>query len=392
MKSSTAAIAGALSSLLAVGSAAPAARAAEDSSLIVDTAPQYLRPYVLPKFAGQAVAVGQQIYRFSVTGNSSAGAFTLMQTNAPDSTSLGVLPHIHKAHYENFYCTKGRVQLWAKTNATGENARILTPGDYGAVPHNTIHTFQITDPDTQLTGVIQPGGFEQLFIAIGDGAYNSSTGSAFVPAAASNTSSSSGAGSSASMISALESFDVFAQLDFSPRYDFVNGSASSSASSASKWHDGANTLAKDAHTPNFVAKGYGPKYLNVDDGVYRVVQPLVTGTQSADNFTMGTITMSPLLANQTAAGTAQQNLTQPLAFQMEEGQLVVAIDGYDSVNLIQGDVVFIPAGTPFTYHASVPFTKFLYVSGGGDGLDYQLMQKSVSWDYTTYPTYAGYTI
>ncbi|OJD35825.1 quercetin-dioxygenase [Diplodia corticola] len=379
---STAAIVGALASLLAAGCSA----AEESASLIVDTAPQYLRPYVLPKHSGQAVAVGQQIYRFSVTGNSSAGAFTLMQTNAPASSSLGVLPHTHKAHYENFYCTKGRVQLWTKTNTTGENARILTAGDYGAVPHDTIHTFQITDPDTQLTGVIQPGGFEQLFIAIGDGPYNSSTGAAFVPAAV--NSSASGAGSSASMISALESFDVFAQLDYSPRYDFVNGSAGTSA--GARWHDGANALAKDAHTPNFIAKGYGPKYLNVDDGVYRVVQPLVTDTQSAGNFTMGTITMSPLLANQT--DTTQQNLTQPLAFQVEEGLLVVAVDGYDAVNLIQGDVVFIPAGTAFTYHAAVPFTKFLYVSGGGDGLDYQLLQKSVAWNYATYPTYAGYTI
>ncbi|EKG13902.1 Cupin RmlC-type [Macrophomina phaseolina MS6] len=380
----SAAFAGALSSLIAVGSAAPAARAAAaSSSLVVDEAPQSLRPYVLPKFAGQAVAVGQQIYRFSVTGNSSDGAFTLMQTNAPDSTELGVLPHIHKAHYENFYCTKGRIQLWAKTNATGEQARILTQGDYGAVPHNTIHSFQITDPDTQLTGVIQPGGFEELFIAIGDGSYNSSTGSAYVPAA--SNSSASGAGSSSSLISALESFDVYAQLDFSPRQDFVNGSAGGNGA----WHNGANALAKDAHTPNFVAKGYGPKYLNADDGVYRVVQPLVTGAQSAGNFTMGTVTMSPLLANQTAS---QQNLTQHLAFQLEEGELVVALDGYDEISLIQGDVVFIPAGTPFTYHASRPFTKFLYVSAGSDGFDYQLLQKSVSWDYITYPTYAGYAI
>ncbi|KAK7728486.1 hypothetical protein SLS57_002374 [Botryosphaeria dothidea] len=377
----SAAFAGALSTLIAVGSAAPAARAAS-SSLIVDEAPQSLRPYVLPKFAGQAVAVGQQIYRFSVTGNSSDGAFTLMQTNTPDSTELGVLPHIHKKHYENFYCTKGRVQLWAKTNATGEAARVLSQGDYGAVPHNTVHTFQITDPDTQLTGVIQPGGFEELFIAIGDSSYNSSTGSAFVPAA---SNSSSGAGASAGLVSALESFDVYAQLDFNPRRDFVNGSAGGS----SNWHNGANTLAKDAYTPNFVAKGYGPKYLNVDDGIYRIIQPLVTGTQSANNFTMGTITMSPLLSNQTAS---TQNLTQHLAFQLEEGELVVALDGYDTVSLIQGDVVFIPAGTAFTYHASRPFTKFLYVSAGGDGLDYQLIQKSVSWNYVTYPIYAGYTI
>ncbi|KAL0569360.1 hypothetical protein V5O48_012611 [Marasmius crinis-equi] len=367
----SAAFAAVLTSLIANGAAV-----STNSSLYVDEAPQFLRPYVLPKLSGQSVAVGAQIYRFSVTGNSSNGAFTLMQTNAPDSTELGVLPHIHKTHYENFYCTKGRVQLWAKTNATGEEARILSQGDYGAVPHNTIHTFQITDPDTQLTGVIQPGGFEELFIAIGDNSFQTSTGSPFVPATANSS-----AGSSPEVITALESFDVFAQLDFSPRRDLVDGIAGTG-----NWHDGANTLAEDAYTPNFIAKGYGPKFLNTDDGVYKVVQPLATGQQSANNFTMGTITMSPLLANQSVS---TQNLTQHAAFQLEEGELVVTIEG-ETAGLIQGDVVFIPAGTPFTYYASRPFTKFLYVSAGGDGLDYQLIQKSVFWNYTTYPTYAGY--
>ncbi|GMF65649.1 unnamed protein product [Phytophthora lilii] len=130
------------------------------ASLVVDTAPDELRAYVLPKNHGEAVKIGDQVYRFSVTGPSSGGAFSLLQTNAPESTSLGVLPHIHKTHYENFYCTRGRFQLWAESyNSTSEQqTRVLTQGDYGAVPHSTYHTFQVLDPDTQMTGVIQPGG------------------------------------------------------------------------------------------------------------------------------------------------------------------------------------------------------------------------------------------
>lgn len=69
------------------------------------------------------------------------------------------LPHIHQAHYENFFCMKGRFQLWTEKDGDQE-ARLLTPGDYGAVPHNTTHTFQLLDPFTELVGVIQPGGFE----------------------------------------------------------------------------------------------------------------------------------------------------------------------------------------------------------------------------------------
>ncbi|OHE90606.1 hypothetical protein CORC01_14090 [Colletotrichum orchidophilum] len=350
-------------------------------SLVLDQAPETLQPYVLRKGSGRAVSVGAQVYRFSVTGNSSAGAFTVMQTNAPDSSDLGVLPHIHKVHYENFYCTKGQLQLWAKTNSSGEQARLLTPGDYGAVPHNTIHTFQITDPDTQLTGVIQPGGFEELFVAIANSDFVSPMGSEFVPTASSGSSS----GSDPAQISALEAFDVYAHLDFNPRYDLVNGSAGG----PDTWHTAPNTLAPDTVTPNFIAKNRGPKYLNTDGGVYHLIAPLATANQTANNFTMGTVTLSPLLSNQTAI---KINPNQPLAFQLEEGALEVTVEGYDVVTLIQGDLVFIPAGTAFTYAASATFTKFLYISGGGDGFDYQLLQRAVPWEFATYPVNAGFTV
>lgn len=348
-------------------------------SLVVEEAPQELRPYVLPKNYGHAVAVGQQIYRFSVTGNSSGGAFTLMQTNAPDSTSLGVLPHIHKAHYENFYCTRGRFQLWAQPYdyEAEQQTRVLTQGDYGAVPHDTYHTYQILDPDTQMTGVIQPGGFEKLFIDIADSVYNSSTLASFVPAA-SNTSA--GAGSSASTISALQAYDVYAQLDWTTRTDTVNGTAGSG-----NWHNGTNDLATDAYTPYFVAKNYAQKYLNYENG-YKLIAPLQTGAQSNGNFTLGTITLSAMLPNETVNNIIP---SQPLAFQLEEGQLVVEIEN-ETAALIQGDVVFVPAGTNFTYYATVPETKFYYVSAGADGFDFDLLQNSTEWDFATYPSYAGY--
>lgn len=349
-----------------------------NGSIVVDEAPQYARPYVLRKGTGQAVQVGSQVYRFAVTGNSSAGAFTLMNTNAPTGSGLGVLPHTHQAHYENFYCTKGRVQVWAETDETGEAARVLTQGDYGAVPQNTTHTFQITDPDTQLTGVIQPGGFEALFIALASDDFVSDVGSQFVPSAISDN-----AGSDASLISALEAFDVYAQLTFDPRRDIVNGSAGGAAN----WHNGTNELAADEVTPNFIAKNWGPKYLNTDDGVYRLLSPLATGDTTASNFAMGNLVISRLLSNQTATTVSY---TQPLAFQLEEGQLVVEVDGYDSISLIQGDVIFVPAETSFSYYATAMYTKLLYVSGGGDGFDYQLMSRAESWDYATYPTNSGY--
>ncbi|RLN91837.1 hypothetical protein BBJ28_00010813 [Nothophytophthora sp. Chile5] len=348
------------------------------ASLVVDTAPDELRAYVLPKNMGEAVKIGDQIYRFSVTGPSSGGAFTLLQTSAPESTSLGVLPHIHKTHYENFYCTRGRFQLWAESyNGTSEQqTRVLTQGDYGAVPHNTYHTFQVLDPDTQMTGVIQPGGFEELFVTLRDSFYNSSTLASFVP---SHTATS--AGTNADTISALEAYDVYAQLTWETRSDTQNGTAGSG-----NWHNGSNELATDGHTPYFVAKNYAQKYLNYENG-YKVLAPVQKGPQSGGNFTMGTITMSAKTSNETENVVTAN---QALAFQVEEGQLSVEV-GAEWASLIQGDVLFVPANTTFSYFATVPVTKFLYVSAGDDGFDSDLLQNSVEWDYAVYPTYEGYT-
>jgi quercetin dioxygenase-like cupin family protein len=373
-------LAGLASSLAGITSAAPHVhtRATNSTGLYVTEAPQYLRPYVLPKNMGQTARVGNQIYRFSVTGNSSDGAFLLMQTNAPNSNSLGVLPHIHESHYENFYCTKGRFQLWAQTNGSTEavqQTRVLAQGDYGSVPHGTTHTFQVLDPDTQMTGVIQPGGFEQLFIDIADGTYPSDIGSPFIPANLSIAAASSDA-----FISALTAYDVYAELTFAERADAVDGFAGTG-----NWRNGSNELGADSTTPNFIAKNYGPKYLNSEGGVYKIIAPLAQETQSAGNFSMGTISMSPLLSNMTAETVSFDVHT---AFQMEEGQLVVEIGG-ETASLIQGDVVFVPAGTEFTYYAAVSFTKFLYVTSGSTGIDTQLLQNSVEWEYASYPEYVA---
>lgn len=135
--------------------------------LYLENAPSSPRPYIIPHYANShAVTIGSQLYRFTVTGPSSGNAFTLMSTNAPSSPSLGVLPHIHQKHYENFFSFKGRFQLWAQKDQRGQReqreqqARLLTQGDYGSVSRNTTHTFQILDPDTEMVGVVVPGGFE----------------------------------------------------------------------------------------------------------------------------------------------------------------------------------------------------------------------------------------
>lgn len=122
--------------------------AVSTSSLWVSEVPSSPQPYAVRHYGIPGTSVYGQVYRFPVTGPSSDYAFTLISTASPGSGSLGVLPHIHQLHYENFFCLSGRLQLWTADADTyaNEEARLLTHGDFGAVPHNTTHTFQVLDP------------------------------------------------------------------------------------------------------------------------------------------------------------------------------------------------------------------------------------------------------
>lgn len=304
------------------------ASARDTSSLTVYDTPQFLRPYVLPK--GYGLSQPGNIY--PVTGNSSGGAFCLLVTNgagtngAGVNASTGLFPHVHGKTHEMFYASKGRVQLWSQpyneylssgNSSAGQRSRILTQGDIGSVAPNTIHTFRLADPDTSLTGALVPGGFEELFFAL-----------ASDPTLVTNP-------------EALAQYDVYPQLDFQPLSDLVNGAE---PTEGAQWHNTQDTL-PDAADPYFVAKGFGPKYLNSDNGYYQIIATLVTPTTSGGLFGEGTVTMSRLKANQTAPDVVLPGATAML---LEEGQLGVEVAGFEATSLIEGDTFFVPANTTFS--------------------------------------------
>ncbi|GLI81504.1 hypothetical protein PoHVEF18_009885 [Penicillium ochrochloron] len=318
--------------------------------LYLNNAPSSPRPYVIPHYANShAVTIDSQLYRFTVTGPSSGYAFTLMSTNAPSSGSLGVLPHIHRKHYENFFSFKGRFQLWAQKGDNEQQAQIL-------------------DPDTEMVGVIVPGGFDV-------------TGTFSMP--------------SAQTIPLEQTLRTFLNqpiapprpaqelpqslLDFNPRRDLINGTA---PVGDSDWHTAANDLGTPGQ-PYFIANGYGPKYLNSQHG-YQIVQPLVSPKLAQDtNYTLSTLTIS----RQTKDNPPQWNLAGAAAVEVLEGVLSIKIGDYPVAQLNMGDVAFIPAHVSFTYYCEAAFTKVLYVRSGTKGVDQQLICGGMSWDFVTFPKY-----
>ena len=107
--------------LAVVSSAIPLSPKAE--SLIVSDTPTFVRPYVIPHLVGHVVATGNAANRFPITAASSGGAFTLLTTNAGRSETISVPPHSHKRGYENFFCSKGALQLWLATDKDNQHVR-----------------------------------------------------------------------------------------------------------------------------------------------------------------------------------------------------------------------------------------------------------------------------
>ncbi|KAG8424540.1 hypothetical protein J3458_001320 [Metarhizium acridum] len=340
--------------------------ASRNQSIIVHEAPQTVRPYVMPKYKGRAVLLSKtEVVRFAITANSSDGAFSMIQHNGKLSGYAAARFHTHRNVHEHVYCARGRVELWGQKNTTDsiQEARVATLGDYGNFPIGSIHTFQLVDPDTQMTHIFHPAGFEHLFDFYSLGDFDSSAvGSPYVP-----------------------------HVEDEPRFGPLTPELEAELASVRlvhdrlNWHNGPNDLPTTYGEPYFVAKDHGKKFLNTENG-YKVIQPL-TNEATEKNFTIGTVIMSQKLNNESLTVTT---LPHHFALQMEDGQLILKVEGYESTAMLHGDVAFIPAGTRFTYHAAVPFTKFLYMNNGYKGLDYQLLENAVPWELPAYPPYAGF--
>ena len=85
--------------------------------------------------------VWAQVYRFQPLAHHKTTPSPSPARMPLDLRPLGIFPHIHEAHYENFLNFRGPFQLWTDKYDDG-NMRVLGPGDYGAVPHSTTHTFR----------------------------------------------------------------------------------------------------------------------------------------------------------------------------------------------------------------------------------------------------------
>ncbi|KIX07375.1 uncharacterized protein Z518_02028 [Rhinocladiella mackenziei CBS 650.93] len=342
-------------SLLAVLSPSATRVSPANGGLVVDSAPNMPQPYVLRNLKGDAVNFGGLILRTLVSNVTSSGGLSLLGVNSGPAP-LNLI-HYHK-EVEAFYTLKGSVQVFHNT----DQGREVRANDFALLAPGNNHTYRPNDLDFQLTLCVAPGGIDEFFAAAAD-PYTSS--SPFNPEDHSQL-------NVTKVLGLMPQYHIVPQPMNSINMDWVNGTT---ADGLDTWHVADQTLPEDPTKAYFISSNRGPKFLQRDTG--RVIAQLASTKQTGNVLSVAAITLKP------TDKPAAVSFDVDHAFQVTEGQLSVEING-ETVQMIFGDLVFIPDGTRFTYWSSVGFTKFV-VWSAGPGLVECLIKDAEPWDHTVWP-------
>ena len=242
--------------------------------------------------------------------------------------------------------------------------RVASQGDFQYMPPGNNHSLQNADYDFEATTTYQPAGIEEFLLAAGS-EYASTTNSPF-------DSEGKPEYNIAAALKLADKYSVSLQLGFKLNNDFTNGTTSDGEG---VWHMKGQKLPGSV-APYFLSNNMGPKFLNRASN--QVVMTLTTEAESAGNTTIATIGMG---AGQMGA---TQSFKAPQAFQVLEGQLTIKI-GDQTVNLINGDLVFLPADTEFSYYSAVAWTKIYTYAAGSDSLASSIVKAGENWSASVFP-------
>lgn len=304
-------------------------------SLAVSEEPNSVRPYVIPHSNGFAVQAEDYVVGFPVTNTSTDSALSLITISGPRSNQIPV--HYHALYHETFFVAKGALQL-----SVENETRRLGPLDLASVPVNQNHSFKILEPDTEMIGVVAPGGFP--FYQYVSTPVKFKNNAPFGPYIEFN------------IAKINESIANRAYYDFNPtdyllNYDLLNSTTNLQV----PWHNGPNTLPGKT-VPYFIAGGWGPKYLHKKLG--QVIAVYMSTAEGNGRLTLSTVTMQASRISGRLTQLPEYSDANSAQFlRVLEGLLWVEIDGKTAM-LATGDTAVVPAGFKFKYWSTVALTRF----------------------------------
>jgi quercetin dioxygenase-like cupin family protein len=113
---------------------------------------------------GQSLWVVGDTYTVKATGESTGGAFALLEASIPPGS--GPPPHVHTREDEAFYLLDGVLEISA-----GQETSLARAGDFVYLPRGIVHWF--TNPSIAAARaliLITPAGFERFFSDAGTAA------------------------------------------------------------------------------------------------------------------------------------------------------------------------------------------------------------------------------
>lgn len=137
-----------------------------------------------------------------------------------------------------------------------------------------------------------------------------------------------------------------------------------------------DSILPDGTQPYFLKNGSGPKYLAGST----LCRPLITTTQTAGRFTIGSIEGSSYHENHLQI---MEFADVHHCFQVSDGSMHFEVDGA-RVQLATGETLFIPSGSKFGFSYADRFAK-AYVFSNGGGLVEVLSKVGGSYDAPLIP-------
>ncbi|WP_216326469.1 quercetin 2,3-dioxygenase [Deinococcus aestuarii] len=303
--------------------------------------PTTTTPYVLEAGGGTSGVLLGQTTRILVGGAQSGGALAVVAVLGPKDRPIPF--HSHRGARDTFFVTRGQMQLWS-----GQESRVLNPGDFAYVAPGTAHAYQFLGNYTETVGVITPGGWEEFFVFTS----NPYHGPAFPPVDTSPP-------PFERLGRAQELHDVAFRRDLSP-FPATGGEL-------------GETL----------PGGEESYFLRADCGTRHVMFGQVCTVLAGGAQTGGALGMAVIEGPRGARMPAHVHRATHEVLYVLNGRLRVTLDGAGTV-AYPGDCVNIPAGCVHAYALEGGSTRFLTMNAGA-GIEGLFAVAGEAWAYPVFP-------
>jgi quercetin 2,3-dioxygenase len=282
-------------------------------------------PYVLRSGEGLSHLVAGQVIRTLAGVDQTAGGFGAVVCEAP--LDRGPIPmHWHEREHDTWFVTRGKLQVWC-----GEQARVLSPGDFAYVRPGDTHSYQSLAPRSQFFGIVAPGGWEQFFVDAGE-----VWGMTGLPPAD-------------------------RPFDFS-RMGPAMGKHRIMRVEAPVYVEATPIGAGDQTLP----EGHDSYFLEAGFGLRKALFGHLSTAVLTDAQSKGLVDMRTIEGGRCAAMPTLRHATTHVFLYVLDGMVTVTIDGEEHP-LAGGDAANIPAGTAYATRIVSGTARWLQSSAGGNG-------------------------